>query len=165
MNRKKSIQNICLAGVIAAIYVALTELSALFGLSSHAIQVRISEALCILVCFTPAAIPGVTIGCLISNLLTSGNLFDILFGSLATLIGASIGYLIRRMPYLVPAPTVIANTLIVPFVIKYAFGFNSESLSFIMLTVGIGEIISAWILGILLFKALERSRVLRGLLQ
>lgn len=163
MNRKKSIQNICFAGIIAAIYVVFTEISAIFGLASQAIQVRISEALCILVCFTPAAVPGVTVGCLISNLLTSGNLFDIVFGTLATFIGASIGYFLRKRPYFVPLPTVLSNTLIIPFVIKYAFGFNSESLPFIMFTVCIGEIISAWVLGIVLFKVLDRSKVLYDL--
>lgn len=108
--------------VIAALYVALTELSTLVGLSSGAIQFRISEALCILPAFTPAAIPGLFVGCLISNLLAGGIPLDIIFGAVATLIGAAGAYLLRRCRWLVPLPTVIANVLIVPPILKYAYG-------------------------------------------
>ena len=149
--------------VIAALYVALTELSTLVGLSSGVIQFRISEALCVLPAFTPAAIPGLFIGCLISNLLAGGIPLDVIFGSVATLIGAVGAYLLRRCRWLVPLPTVLANVLIVPPILKYAYGieyaFGTHSaLPFFMLTVGIGEVVCAYILGIALYSALFPHR-------
>ena len=156
MKNLQRTRQLCLAGIIGALYVALTAVSAALGLSSNAIQLRISESLCILCAATPAAVPGITVGCLISNLLFSGNVFDIVFGALATLIGAIGGRLLRAHPMLVPLPTVIANTLIIPFVIRYAFGVVDQALPLVMLTVCIGEVISAWMLGILLYKTLKR---------
>lgn len=149
--------------VIAALYVALTELSTLVWLSSGAIQFRISEALCILPAFTPAAIPGLFIGCLISNLLAGGIPLDIIFGAVATLIGAVGAYLLRRCRWLVPLPTVLANILIVPPILKYAYGIEyaigtHSALPFFMLTVGIGEVVCAYILGIALYSALFPHR-------
>ena len=149
--------------IIAALYVALTELSTLVGLSSGAIQFRISEALCVLPAFTPAAIPGLFVGCLISNLLAGGIPLDIIFGAVATLIGAAGAYLLRRCRWLVPLPTVIANVLIVPPILKYAYGVpyaigTHSALPFFMLTVGIGEVVCAYILGIALYSALFPHR-------
>ena len=145
------------AGVIAALYVALTMLAALFGLSgTNAIQVRISEALCILPFFTAAAIPGLTIGCLLANVATSAMLPDIIFGTLATLIGALGTYLLRRFHYLFASlPPILANTIIVPFVIRYAYMDVDASLPFLFLPVGIGEIISVGVLGTALLLALK----------
>ena len=149
--------------VIAALYVVLTELATLAGLSSGVIQFRISEALCVLPAFTPAAIPGLFIGCLISNLLAGGIPLDIIFGAVATLIGAIGAFLLRRCCWLIPLPTVIANVLIVPPILKYAYGipyaFGTHSaLPFFMLTVGIGEVVCAYILGIALYSALFPHR-------
>ena len=75
-------------GIIAALYILLTLVSGLFGLSSGLLQVRLSEALCLLPCFLPAAVPGLFVGCMISNILTGGAIADVLFGSIATLLGA-----------------------------------------------------------------------------
>ena len=149
--------------VVAALYVALTELSTLMGLSSGVIQFRISEALCVLPAFTPTAIPGLFIGCLISTLLAGGIPLDIIFGAVATLIGAAGAYLLRRCRWLVPLPTVLANILIVPPILKYAYGvpyaFGTHSaLPFFMLTVGAGEVVCAYILGIALYAALYPHR-------
>lgn len=149
--------------IIAALYVALTELSTLMWLSSGVIQFRISEALCVLPAFTPAAIPGLFIGCLISNLLAGGIPLDIILGSVATLIGAAGAYPLRRCRWLIPLPTVIANVLIVPPILKYAYGlpfaFGTHSaLPFFMLTVGAGEVVCAYILGIALYSALLPHR-------
>ena len=141
------IRFICYAAAIAALYTVLTELSALLGMQGGVIQCRLSESLCVLVCFT--------IGCLISNLLTGAVVWDVIFGSLATLIGAILGYLIRRCKWLVPLPTVVANTLIVPFVLRYAYG-APDAIWFMMLTVGAGEVISAWILGYAVLFPLEK---------
>ena len=84
------------AAVIGALYVVLTFVSRLFGLDSGAIQVRISEALTAFVIFTPAAVPGLFLGCIISNLLMQGVILDVIFGSLATLIGAGLGRVLRK---------------------------------------------------------------------
>ena len=142
------------ASAIAALYTAITV--AIGPLGSSAIQCRIPEAMCILAMFTPAAIPGLTVGCLISNFVTGCLWQDILFGSLATLIGAIGARLLRRIWWLTPLPTVVANTLIVPFVLAYAH-HAPEGIGFLMLTVGIGEVISAYVLGIVLYFALRKN--------
>ena len=150
---------ICVSGLIAALYVVLTSISALFGMSSGVIQVRLSEALCVLPVFTSAAIPGLTVGCLISNILFSGNVFDIVFGTLATLIGALGAYWLRKYKWTVTLPTVIANALIIPFVIAYGYGSTEASIPFMMLTVGLGELISATALGSALLLTLKKYNV------
>lgn len=144
------------AAMIAALYVVLTYIANAMGLASSAIQVRFSEALTILPYFTPAAIPGLFVGCLLSNILTGCAIPDIIFGSAATLIGALLTRVIRRYKWLAPVPPVLANTLIVPFVLLYAYGIRPLWLSFI--TVGIGEIISCGVLGMLLLFVLEKYR-------
>ncbi len=146
------------AAVIAALYVALTHLAAILGLSSQAIQVRFSEALTVLPFFTPAAIPGLFVGCVLANITTGAVLWDVIFGSLATLIGAVFTYLLRnKAKWLAPVPPILANTVIVPFVLTYAYGFP-DGIPFLMLTVGAGEVISCGILGLLLLKSLEKHR-------
>lgn len=153
---KLSILFIVQAGVIAALYVVLTFLSHLAGLDSGVIQVRISEALCILSAFTPAAIPGLTIGCFLSNLINGCVWQDILFGTLATFLGALLGYLLRKVSvWLVPVPTVLANALIVPFVLVYAYGVP-DAWWFCFLTVGAGELIAAFALGMILYFAARK---------
>ena len=150
------------AAMIAALYVVLTEVSNLFGLASYAVQIRFSEALTILPFFTPAAIPGLFVGCIISNLLVSANLFDIMFGSLATLIGAVFTYNIRvysskytqKAIWFAPIPPIISNTLIIPLVLKYAYGL--EPLWFSFITVFLGEFVSCGILGIPLLFILRK---------
>ena len=151
--RNKKVLFVAQAALIAAIYVVLTYFISAFHLASGAIQVRISEALTILPYFTPAAIPGLAVGCLLSNLLTGCLPMDVLFGSIATLIGAVGSYLLRKYKWLVPLPPVLSNTVIVPFVLAYVYGAEG-SIPFFMLTVGIGEIISCYILGSILLNAL-----------
>ena len=151
--RNKKVLFVAQAALIAAIYVVLTYFVSAFHLASGAIQVRISEALTILPFFTPAAIPGLAIGCLLSNLLTGCLPMDVIFGSLATLIGAVGSYLLRRYKWLVPLPPVVANTVIVPYVLAYVYGAE-ETIPFFMLTVGIGEVISCYVLGGILLNAL-----------
>ena len=142
------------AAMIAAIYVVLTVIGASFAFGP--VQVRLSEALTILPVFTPAAVPGVFLGCLISNVIAGALLPDIIFGSLATLIGAVFTWLLRNNSrYLAPLPPVTVNALIVPFVLKYAY-MEPLPIPFMMLTVGIGEIVSCGILGLLLHAALSR---------
>lgn len=156
MKNKKALF-ITQAAMIAAIYVVLTYFINAFELASGAVQIRISEALTILPVFTPAAIPGVFLGCLLSNLLTGGIVWDVVFGSLASLIGAVGTYLLRKHKYLAPIPPIVANTLIVPFVLSYGYGIPG-SIPFFMLTVGIGEVISCYVLGVLLMTVLGKYR-------
>lgn len=144
------------AAMIAAIYVVLTFIANALGLANYAVQVRFSEALTILPFFTPAAVPGLFIGCLLSNILTGCALPDIVFGSLATLAGACLTWRLRRYKWLAPVPPIIANVLVVPFVLLYAYGIRPLWLSF--LTVGAGEIISCGILGMLLLFALDKYK-------
>ena len=158
MKRKnqQKVRFITLAAIISALYVVLTLVSAVFGLSSGAIQIRISEALCVLTYLTPAAIPGLTTGCLVANLLTGANLLDVVFGTLATFIGALGGYYLRNNKWLITIPTVIANTIIIPLVIVYGFGVTDMTLPFIALTVCLGELISATLLGSGLLSVLKK---------
>ena len=144
------------AAMIAAIYVVLTFVFAPFSFGQ--IQVRIAESLTILPLFTPAAIPGLFVGCLIGNILGGGILPDIIFGSLATLIGAFFTYLLRKQnKYLGPVPPIVSNTVIVPFVLHYGYGINLP-IPFLMLTIGIGEVISCGVLGMILYFALKKYR-------
>lgn len=159
MKRNNKASFITRAAIIAALYVVLTYLASMLGISSGVIQVRFSEALTILPYFTPAAIPGLFIGCIIANLMSPGVIiWDIICGSLATLIGAVFTYLLRkRSKWLAPVPPIAANTVIVPFVLIYAYGVP-DGLPFLMLTVGIGEVISCGVLGMILLKCLEKYR-------
>lgn len=155
------------AAMIAAIYVVLTFIANAFGLANYAVQVRFSEALTILPYFTPAAIPGLFIGCLLSNILTGCALPDIIFGSLATLIGAFGTYALRKWKWCAPICPIIANTIIVPLVLIYGYGLLIEGLSVLQcfgyycLTVGAGEIISCGIMGMpLLFSLQKYSQII-----
>ena len=147
------------SAVIAALYVVLTEISALLGISSGVIQFRLSEMLAVLPIFTPAAVPGVFIGCLISNIITGGVLWDVIFGSLASLIGAIGARMLRKKSvYLAPIPTIAANMIIVPLVLRYAYGAEG-SIPFFMFTVGLGEFVTAGILGVFLAKTLKKHKI------
>lgn len=145
------------AAVIAALYVVLTLFINAFDLASGAIQVRISEALTILPYFTPAAVPGLFIGCLLSNFMTGAAIWDIIFGSVATLIGAIGTYLLRKWKWCAPLPPILSNTIIIPFVLTYAYGIPG-GIPFFMLTVGAGEVLSCGVLGMILLFALQRYR-------
>ena len=143
------------AAAIAAIYVVLTLVFAPFSFGE--IQVRVSEALTILPYFTPAAIPGLFVGCLIGNTVGGAIPIDIICGSIATLIGALITYSPRRHRMLAPVGPIAANTLIVPFVLRYGYSVPLP-IPFMMLTVGIGEVISCAVIGMIVLTALERYR-------
>ena len=149
------VQQMVQGAAIAAVYVVLT--MAFRPISFGPVQFRISEARCVLPYFTPAAVPGVFLGCLISNLLGGAAALDVVFGSLATLMGAVGSRLFRKNRYLVSLPPIAANTLIIPWVLKYAYG-SGDMVWFMMITVGAGEILAVGILGQLLLGALEPYR-------
>lgn len=151
--------NLTWAALIAAIYVVLTFIANSVGLASGAIQIRLSEALTILPLFTWAAVPGLTIGCILSNLLTGCALWDIVFGSFATLIGALGTYYIgRKVPVLGPVFPIVSNALIVPLVLQKVYGLE-EGYLYLFVTVGIGEVISCGVLGWLLYKGLKKRKI------
>ena len=158
-NRSKITLYTTRGALSAAIYVVLTLLSATLGLSSGVIQFRISEALCILPLFFPEAVPGLFVGCLLSNILAQGVIWDIIFGSIATLIGALGARALRSLPekykWAATIPTVLANMIIVPFVLIYAYGVT-DAYPFLMLTVGIGEIVCAGVGGSGLYYLLKK---------
>ena len=137
--------------IIAALYVAL---SLIFQPISYGeIQLRVAEALTILPLFTSAAVPGLFIGCVLANLLGGGVIMDVVLGSLATLLGAIGGRLLRSNRWLVPLPAILANTLIIPFVLKYGYGLDLPIL-LEMVYIFIGEVGGCYILGELLASAL-----------
>ena len=154
----KSVRYLTHAAIIAALYVVLTHLSNAFGLASGVIQLRISEALTILPLFTHAAIPGLAVGCLIANLTTGCVFWDIVGGTIATLLGALGTHYISRSKWTGPIWPILANTIIVPFVLLFAYQVPGSYFYF-ALTVGIGEILSCGMLGILLAFALERTKI------
>jgi uncharacterized membrane protein len=168
---KKNVLLMSQGALIAALYTVLTVIAGSLNLANGVIQVRFSEALTILPAFTPAAIPGLTIGCIISNILTGCHPLDVIFGSLATLLGAAGTWCIthsirekahpfipsKKSMFLAPIPPIVSNTVIVPFVLAFVYKFEG-SLPFFMLTVGIGEILSCGVLGLTLYNALFAKR-------
>ena len=154
--KNKKVLFLTQAAMIAAIYVVLTILFQPFSFGQ--IQVRIAEALTILPVFTPAAIPGLYVGCMIGNILGGSILPDIIWGSFATLIGAIGTYLLRNQSkYFAVLPPILSNTIIVPFVLRYAYGI-ALPIPLMMLTVGIGEIVSCGILGRIIHSSLQKYR-------
>ena len=150
-----NVKTLCMGGAIAALYVVLTFVAQAFGLASGVIQVRLSEALTILPCVTFAAVPGLTVGCVLANLLTGCALWDVVFGSLATLIGAIGTRLLQKKPLLAWIPPVLSNAIIVPIVLQKVYGVP-DSFWYLMLTVGAGEVIACGVLGLLFYKALAK---------
>lgn len=154
--KNKSVTFLTQAAMIAAIYVVLTMIFAPFSFGE--VQVRVAEALTILPIFTPAAIPGLFVGCLIGNITGGAVLPDIIFGSIATLIGAVGTYQLRKCHIIIAVlPPILANIVIVPFVLRYAYGVVLP-IPFMMLTVGIGEVISCGIMGNILAVVLGKYK-------
>ncbi|MBR2876023.1 MAG: QueT transporter family protein [Clostridia bacterium] len=157
MKNRKKIRNIAVGASVAALYVVLTYLANVLGLASGAVQVRLSEILTVMPVLTPAAIPGLFVGCLLANVLTGCALWDVIFGSIATLLGAVGTYLLRKYELLAVLPPIIANAVIVPFVLLFVYSLEGTYLYFFA-TVGIGEIISCGIFGTILLKSFKNSR-------
>lgn len=145
--------------LIAAAYAVLT--LAFPALSYGPVQVRVSEALCILPFFMPEAVWGLTVGCLVANLVgvTMGVTlpWDVLIGTLATFISVVLTRKIR-IKWLVPLPTVISNAVLVGIMLTYIILPSSETvpLWYNIMTVGAGEVIACYGLGIPLFSVMEK---------
>lgn len=150
----KKMYHLAHGAIIAAVYVALTV--AFAPISFGAIQFRVSEALCILPYFTPAAVPGLFAGCFLSNLML-GSPWDMVFGSLATLIGAAGSWYLRRHKWCVCLPPILSNAIIIPWVLRYAYG-SPDLIPVAMVTVGIGEVLAVGVLGNVLMVTLERYK-------
>ena len=154
--RDKKVTFLTQAAMIAALYVVLTFVFA--PISFGEVQIRIAEMLTVLHIFTPAAVPGLFVGCLIGNITGGAMLPDVIFGSIATLVGAAGTYCLRNTNrFFAVLPPIVANVLIVPFVLRYAYGV-ALPIPFLMLTVGIGEVVSCGVLGNCLITVLNRYR-------
>ena len=162
-----STQRLCRAGVIAALYAALTY--AFAPIAFGPFQIRPAEALCILPLFFPEAIPALWVGCMLSNLFSPFFLYDVVFGSLATLLAAVCTYLIGKK--LNPAPLkliiggffpVLFNTLIIPFIIVFLCGgeqgYASAWIAYLLnaLSIFVTEAIFVYGLGTPLYYAIEK---------
>lgn len=163
--KRNAAREIATGGIIAALYVVLTILAAALGLASGVIQVRVSEALTILPVFTTVAVPALTVGCVLANLITGCAFWDVVFGSVATMLGAIGTRMMKNMPQLAWIPPVISNVAIIPFVLMKVYGVE-DAWWFLALTIGAGELISCGILGLLLYRTVERIPTLKsGLVQ
>ncbi len=151
---KLSTKHLLYGAVIAAVYAVLTIVLA--PISYGPMQVRISEALTVLPALTPVGIPGLTLGCLLANLLGPYGIFDVIFGTLATLIATVCSYLLRGHDWLVPLPPVIANGVIVGGMLHFAYGV--PGLWACMAWVAVGELIACYVIGLPLLKFLKKYK-------
>lgn len=152
--KNKSVKFITQSAVIAAIY---TVGGCFFVYAPNSFfMIRFTEAMTVLPCFMPSAVPGLFVGCVLTNILTGCAPWDVVFGSLATLIGALGTYVLRKYKWLAIVPPILSNTLILPFVFKYVYG--DGTIRYLMLSVGVGEIVSCGILGTLLTVLLSKYK-------
>ncbi len=151
----KTIRNIAYASMIAAIYAVLVLIFQ--PLSFGMVQVRVAEMLTILPVFTPAAIPGLAAGCFLSNILSGAEVFDVIFGTFATLIGACGTYLLREKKYMCVLPPIVSNAVIIPFVIRFAYG-SDQPIIIIAAVILAGEVLSCGVLGMAFRKVFEKYR-------
>ncbi len=169
---KKRLNLVVLSGVIAATYVALTYISAMLGLAYGPVQFRLSEALCVLSAFNPAAVFGLTIGCVISNLGSSLGPIDMLCGSCATLIASALGYLFRRfkivgVPWIAIVSCIISNAVIVGAELALILTPNEAFLPSFAINaffVAVGEIAVCVIAGVPLALVIERNNKVKELI-
>ena len=159
----KSVQFLTQGAMIAAVYTVLTLLAAAVNLAYGPVQFRFSEALTILPIFTPAASPGLALGCLLSNIWSGYGVADMVFGTAATLLAAIATRMVRNIrikniPFLAPLPPVLLNAVIVGLEISILSpgGFVWAGFFSIALSVGAGELVICYALGLPLAAALER---------
>lgn len=157
-------KQLTIAALTAAAYAVLSYFGSIFGITYGPIQCRFSEALCILPYFTGAAVPGLTVGCVLANILTGCPLWDVVFGSLATLIGAYIARLLHKKSWwLAPWPNIIANTIAVPLILRYVYTDVSSTYPALVGLIFASEVVSAGLLGYVLLRALKpHTQLFRG---
>ena len=153
----RGVRYLCVSAAIAGLYAALTLL--LMPISYGNLQCRVSEALTILPVLLPEAVPGLTVGCLIANLIGSATPWDVVFGTLATLIAALLSRATRhllwtrwKLPLVSALWPVLANGLIVGLVLSLTLNLP---LLLTMLEVAVGEA-AALVIGLLVYPALAR---------
>lgn len=144
------------SAMIAALYVTLVFVFQ--PISFSGIQCRIAEMLTILPFFTPAAVPGLTIGCLLANIFGGADILDIVFGTLATGMASYVSYILRKNKWLVPIPPILFNTLIIPFVLRFAY-METTPLPLLALSIFIGQLLSCGVLGMFLLLSLEKYKL------
>ncbi len=153
--QSKKIRFLTKAALIAALYTVLTLVASFMGLDKGVFQLRFSEMLTVLPAFIPAAAPGLFVGCLISNMITGAAIWDVVFGSLATLIGAVLTYLLRRWKFLSSVPPILANSLIMPPVIIAVYG-TALPYPLVLLGVFVGETVCAGVLGLTVIGIMKK---------
>lgn len=154
--KKINTQYITQAAIIAAAYAALT--IALAPISYGNLQVRVAEALTVLPAVLPSAIPGLFIGCVIANTLGPGaGIWDIVFGSLATLLAAWLSYKLRKYTFLVPIPPIVINALVIGLLLFYVVQVPLP-LPILMLQVGVGQTIACYALGMPLLLIIKKRQ-------
>lgn len=161
---QKKTRSLIFASLVAALYVVLTYFASLLGLSSGVIQLRLSEALNVLAVYSFSAVPGLAVGCLLANLLTGGVVWDVIFGSLASLVGAFGVYKFRKNRMLALCMPILSNTLAVPFVLKYAYG-APDAFWFLFVSVAVGELLSCGVLGWFVGKILDKYKKILAFLR
>ena len=156
--KRFSVRSMCLAAVIAALYAALT--LGFQAISYGAVQFRVSEAMTLLPVLFPEAVPGLAVGCLISNLFNplGTTVYDVVFGTLATLLAAILTRRIKGSIWLRALPPVICNAVIIGMVLTYAYGIDLLWMN--MLTVGLGQAVVCCVLGVPLVRILEKQPIL-----
>lgn len=168
---KSKVRKLTEGAMIAAVYAVLTLV--FWQFSSLQIQVRISESLCVLPLFTVAAVPGLTAGCFLINMLM-GNIWDAIFGTLATLLASALTYRIgkragKKSVWLAPLPSVVFNALIIPFVLYFGYGFvsfgNATGMWLVLglnaLSIAIGQSIACYGLGMPLYYLVRRIKIFK----
>ena len=157
--KRFSVRSLCLSAVIAALYAALT--LGFQAISYGAVQFRVSEAMTLLPVLFPEAVPGLAVGCLISNLFNpmGATVYDVVFGTLATLLAAMLTRRIRGSVWLRALPPVLCNAVIIGLVLTYGYGIDMLWMN--MLTVGAGQAVVCYVLGVPLVRILEKQSILR----
>lgn len=168
--QSKKLIKMAYISMIAALYVVLTFVSAIFGMAYSGVQLRLSEMLTILPVFTPLAVPGLTIGCFIANLASPFGFIDVIFGTFSTLIVAFLTRLLRKIrikniPILAPLPPVLLGSASVSLIILSVSSevFNLGMFIFLSLSIGIGQFIVCYLFGIPLFIVLNKLKLFDNL--
>lgn len=165
--RKFTTRELTLAALVAALYAVTSYFSNIFGLNFGAVQCRFAEALCVLPFLFPCAAPGLFVGCLITNLMSTVGPLDLVFGSAASLLAA---VWTAKMPnrFLAPLPPVVCNGVIVGAVITwYETGFGPAFWPMFAvngLSVALGEAVACCVLGSMLLRVLSRIPALREMI-
>ncbi len=156
--KRTSVRSLCLSAVIAALYATLT--LGFQAISFGAVQLRVSEAMTLLPIVFPEAVPGLAVGCLISNLFSpmGATVYDVVFGTLATLLAAALTRLIKGKLWVRALPPVLVNAVVIGLVLTYGYGINLLWMN--MLTVALGQALACYGLGVPLVRLLEKQKTI-----